>query len=169
MGQWLLRSRWRKAQWCALSVIKLKNKIIYRHENLLILQKNARMYLAKKQHAPRYKGLMKMKKTEEQTGELKELIQGLKKDQDASLNNLKAIEDKIFEGKFKIKSNENIKQAEINRLLKEITDKIKQEFTSVKTKIAKQKLAEEQARLKKLQEEMELERKRKKKGRQWLN
>jgi len=159
--QWLLRSRWRKAQWCALSVIKLKNKIIYRHENLLILQKNARMYLAKKQHAPRYKGLMKMKKTEEQTGELKELIQGLKKDQDASLNNLKAIEDKIFEGKFKIKSNENIKQAEISRLLKEITDKIKQEFTSVKTKIAKQKLAEEQARLKKLQEEMELERKKK--------
>merc|ERR1712096_557472 len=28
--KWLLCSRWRKAQWCALEVIKLKNKIIYR-------------------------------------------------------------------------------------------------------------------------------------------
>lgn len=159
--RWLLRSRWRKVQWCALSVIKLKNKIIYRHDNLIIIQKNARMYLAKKQHAPRYKGLMKINKMEAQVDELKELIQNLKKEKDSSLNNLKVIEDKIFEGKFNIKSNENIKPVEISRLIKDITDKIKQELTSVKSKIAKQKLAEEQARLKKLQEEMELERKKK--------
>lgn len=119
------------------------------------------MYLAKKQHAPRYKGLMRINKMEAQVDELKELIQSLKKEQESSISNLKAIEDKIFEGKFNIKSNANIKPVEISRLLKDITDKIKQELSSVKSKIAKQKLAEEQARLKKLQEEMELERKKK--------
>jgi myosin-6 len=36
--KWLLCSRWKKAQWCALSVIKLKNKIIYRHSALVSIQ-----------------------------------------------------------------------------------------------------------------------------------
>ena len=31
---WLIRSRWRKAQWAALSVIKLKNKIIWRADQV---------------------------------------------------------------------------------------------------------------------------------------
>ena len=43
--KWLLCSRWKKGQWCALSVIKLKNKIIYRHTALVTIQKNTRMYL----------------------------------------------------------------------------------------------------------------------------
>jgi myosin-6 len=33
--KWLLCSRWKKAQWCAWSVIKLKNKILYRHSALV--------------------------------------------------------------------------------------------------------------------------------------
>ena len=59
--RWIIRSRWRKAQWCALEVIKLKNKIIYRKEALLTLQKNMRMALARKQHRPRYRGLARIK------------------------------------------------------------------------------------------------------------
>ena len=30
--KWLIRSHWKKAQWCALSVIKLRNKIQFRRE-----------------------------------------------------------------------------------------------------------------------------------------
>jgi myosin-6 len=55
--KWLLCARWRKAQWCALEVIKLRNKILYRRAALLVLQKNLRMHLARKQHRPRYQGL----------------------------------------------------------------------------------------------------------------
>ncbi|EFN62017.1 Myosin heavy chain 95F [Camponotus floridanus] len=36
--KWLLKSRWNKMQFCALSVIKLKNKIIYRRQHLIVLQ-----------------------------------------------------------------------------------------------------------------------------------
>lgn len=42
---WLLRSRWRKAQYCSLSVIKLARKILYRRELISMLQKNWRMAL----------------------------------------------------------------------------------------------------------------------------
>ena len=55
--RWLLCSRWRKAQWCALEVIKLRNKILYRRAALLVIQANWRMQLARRQHAPRYKGI----------------------------------------------------------------------------------------------------------------
>ena len=30
--KWLIKSQWKKAQWCALSVIKLRNKILFRRE-----------------------------------------------------------------------------------------------------------------------------------------
>ena len=30
--KWLIRSHWKKAQWCALSAVKLKNKILWRRE-----------------------------------------------------------------------------------------------------------------------------------------
>ena len=36
--KWIICSRWKKAQWCALSVIKLKNKIVYRRNALVFIQ-----------------------------------------------------------------------------------------------------------------------------------
>ena len=36
--KWIICSRWKKAQWCALSVIKLRNKIIYRRNALVFIQ-----------------------------------------------------------------------------------------------------------------------------------
>ncbi|CAF1609563.1 unnamed protein product, partial [Didymodactylos carnosus] len=50
--KWLLWSRWKKAQWCALSVIKLKNKIIYRRQCLILIQNRVRMWRVYKQYAP---------------------------------------------------------------------------------------------------------------------
>ncbi|KAB7501722.1 Unconventional myosin-VI, partial [Armadillidium nasatum] len=54
--KWLLQSRWKKAQWCALS-----NKILYRREQIVIIQKNIRMYNARKRYAPKYKGIIQIK------------------------------------------------------------------------------------------------------------
>merc|ERR1712038_351345 len=76
--RWLLCSRWRKAQWCALEVIKLKNKIIYRREALVCIQKNPRMYLARKQHRPRYLGLQTIKMLSGQVDKIQELGRNLK-------------------------------------------------------------------------------------------
>ena len=69
--KWILCSYWKKGQWCALSVIKLKNKIIYRREALIVIQKSVRMHLARRRHAPRYKGILRLKKLQAQIGDRK--------------------------------------------------------------------------------------------------
>lgn len=43
VSKWLIRSRWRKAQYCCLSVVKLENKIVYRRNLIVRLQRNWRM------------------------------------------------------------------------------------------------------------------------------
>lgn len=43
VAQWLIRWRWRKAQYCCLSAIKLQNKIIYRRNLIIKLQRNWRL------------------------------------------------------------------------------------------------------------------------------
>jgi myosin-6 len=68
--KWLLWTRWKKAQWCTLSVIKrkeklfiilknfifyslVKNKILYRRKCLIDIQSHIRMHLVYKRYAPR--------------------------------------------------------------------------------------------------------------------
>merc|ERR1711915_1095993 len=53
--------------------------------------------------------------------------------------------------------NENITKREIEKYYKTLVDQINKELSNVKSKIEKQKAAEEQAKLRKLQEEMEAE------------
>lgn len=38
----------------------VKNKILYRRENLITIQKNVRMHLSKVKHRPRYMGIKKI-------------------------------------------------------------------------------------------------------------
>lgn len=40
--------------------IVVKNKILYRRENLITIQKNVRMHLSKVKHRPRYMGIKKI-------------------------------------------------------------------------------------------------------------
>ena len=94
---WLIRSQWKKAQWCALSVIKLRNKILYRREvtmtlksctlfqsftkmfqALVTIQKTVKMYLAKRKHKPRYQMLIKIKKLSSQLQQIASLSKNLK-------------------------------------------------------------------------------------------
>jgi len=88
--KYLTTLHWKQSQWCALSVIKckklyqfnylltkfkilndspililinfiiVKNKILYRQANLIIIQKNVRMHLSKIKHRPRYMGIKKI-------------------------------------------------------------------------------------------------------------
>ncbi|RXN18609.1 unconventional myosin-VI-like isoform X1 [Labeo rohita] len=57
VNKWLICSRWKKVQWCALSVIKLKNKMLYRATACIQMQKTVRMWLCKRKHKPRWAAL----------------------------------------------------------------------------------------------------------------
>ena len=56
VSSWLLRYRWRKLQWGVLMAIKLKNKILYRRQHVVVLQKNFRMLKDRRRHGPRIEG-----------------------------------------------------------------------------------------------------------------
>ncbi|XP_076642841.1 myosin heavy chain 95F jaguar isoform X2 [Halictus rubicundus] len=158
--KWLLKSRWNKMQFCALSVIKLKNKIIYRRYHLIILQKTARMYIAKKQHRPRIKGIMKIKNLRTQFAGMEETSKQLK-NREKSMNDLKRLHDDLDAAIKRIKDNERIKPAEIDSLYTSLVNQVNRQMASLQDMVKQQKIAEEQAKLKKIQQELELEKQKK--------
>lgn len=158
--KWLLKSRWNKMQFCALSVIKLKNKIIYRRQHLIVLQKTARMYIAKKQHRPRIRGIVKIKNLRKQLTRMEETASQLK-NREKSTQNMKKLDDDLEKAIRKIKDNPKIAQAEIDGLYTSLVNQVNKQMASLQDMVKQQKVAEEQARLKKIQQELELEKKRK--------
>ena len=159
--KWIIRSRWRKAQWCALEVIKLKNKIIYRREALLTLQKNMRMALARKQHRPRYMGLARIRTLRGQVQQIGNMGGSLKRGREEFERSLDGLNDKVDQAVATIKISERIKQREIDRLHAGLVEAINREVSGVKKRIEEERIAEEQEKLRKLQLEMEAEKRRK--------
>ncbi|KAK6628369.1 hypothetical protein RUM43_002181 [Polyplax serrata] len=158
--KWLITHRWKVAQWCALSVIKLKNKILYRRENLITVQKNVRMFLSKKKHAPRYKTIMKVKGIESMLSGMESISQQLK-NKTATEAEVKALKSEIMATCLKIKSNPSIKVDTLNETYNQLLDRANKLMASLQDMLREQKKAEEQERLRKIQEDMEKERKRK--------
>lgn len=158
--KWLLRSRWNKMQFCALSVIKLKNKIIYRRQHLIILQKTARMYIAKKQHRPRIKGIMKIKNLKTQLVGMEETSKQLK-NREKHMSDIKKLQDNLDAAIDKIKNSMKIKETEIDNLYTNLVNQVNKEMASLQDMVRQQKIAEEQAKLRKIQQELELEKQRK--------
>ncbi|XP_015186315.1 PREDICTED: myosin heavy chain 95F isoform X1 [Polistes dominula] len=154
--KWLLRSRWNKMQFCALSVIKLKNKIIYRRHHLLILQKTARMYIAKKQHRPRIKGLVKIKFLQTQLIQIQDISKQLK-NRDKCAADIKRLQTDLENSIRRIKEDSKIKAEEIDTLYTNLVNQMNKQMVSMQDMVKQQKIAEEQARMKKIQQELELE------------
>uniref|UniRef100_H3CZD5 Unconventional myosin-VI n=1 Tax=Tetraodon nigroviridis TaxID=99883 RepID=H3CZD5_TETNG len=78
VNKWLIHSRWKKVQWCSLSVIKLKNKILYRAGACVTIQKTVRMWLCRKKHKPRIDGMVKVRKLKKRMERFNEVVAGLK-------------------------------------------------------------------------------------------
>jgi len=159
--KWLITSRWKKTQWCALSVIKLKYKILFRKASLITIQKNVRMFLVKKIHQPRYRGIIKIKSLEKKLAPMEASIGQLKKDKESSLSELKKLRANMTSAVEKIQRNEKITPTEVDRLYTQLMNMTNSQMNQLQKKIQEQKNAEEQERLRKIQEEMEKERKHK--------
>uniref|UniRef100_A0A8D8QWM0 Myosin heavy chain 95F n=1 Tax=Cacopsylla melanoneura TaxID=428564 RepID=A0A8D8QWM0_9HEMI len=159
--KWLLMSHWKKAQWCALSVIKLKNKIAYRSTCHITIQKNVRMYLARKQHRPRYKGIVKINSLQSMLHRMESLINQLKKDKEESSDQVKRLQQDMQAAVLKIKKTPTMKAEEINTLYTSLMNKSNDEMNKLQKKLENQRSAEEQERLRKIQMEMDAEKRRK--------
>ncbi|KAJ3606688.1 hypothetical protein NHX12_026207 [Muraenolepis orangiensis] len=81
VNTWLIHSRWKKVQWGALSVIKLKNKMLYRASACITMQKTIRMWVCRRKHKPRIDGLVKVRHLKTRMGRFTEVVGGLKEGQ----------------------------------------------------------------------------------------
>lgn len=154
--KWLICSRWKCAQWCALSVIKLKYKIIYRRECIIKIQKTFRMYQCKKRYKPRYKGITKIKQLYSQLESMDKILKQIKsdKEQAAEQKSVNALKDQMNAAILKIKNSENITEKEINKYHTDLMAACENDLKKLKQILEHQKNKDEQERLKKIQDEM---------------
>uniref|UniRef100_A0A663NEZ4 Unconventional myosin-VI n=1 Tax=Athene cunicularia TaxID=194338 RepID=A0A663NEZ4_ATHCN len=156
VNHWLICSRWKKAQWCSLSVIKLKNKIKYRASACIKIQKTIRMWLCKRKHKPRIDGLIKVRKLKKRLDRFNEVVSALKEGKVETSKQVKELEYSIDASMTKIKTTIMTRE----QIQKEY-DALVRSSEQLLSALQKKKQQEEEAeRLRRIQEEMEKERKR---------
>lgn len=153
---WLVCSRWKKVQWCSLSVIKLKNKIKYRAEACIKMQKTVRMWLCKRRHKPRIDGLVKVGTLKKRLDKFNEVVSALKDGKPEVNRQIKDLEISIDALMAKIKSTMMTRE----QIQKEYDALVKSSEDLLSALQKKKKQEEEAERLRRIQEEMEKERKR---------
>lgn len=158
--RWLICSRWKKAQWCTLSVIKLKNKIIWRRERLVILQKTIKMWRAAKKFKPKYEAIVKVKATQSQLTLMNDIVSKMKKDKDKAMKQVKETEAALQGLITKIRTTDMTRQ-QMSQAHDALVTQMNKSLNDLRQMLDQQKVKEEQERLRKIQEEMERERKRK--------
>jgi len=156
--KWLLQSRWKKAQWCALSVIKLKNKINYRAEKFICIQAHIRMWHCTRKFKPKFEVIKKINSLLSQRTMMDQIVSQLKKDKDSATKAVKEMQasQEAFIQQIRttnltseqMRKQTNVLMSNMDALLKDLNSKAQA-----------QKNADEQERLRKIQEQMERERK----------
>nr|XP_045016062.1 unconventional myosin-VI [Jaculus jaculus] len=156
VNHWLVCSRWKKVQWCSLSVIKLKNKIKYRAEACIKMQKTIRMWLCKRRHKPRIDGLVKVGTLKKRLDKFNEVVSALKDGKPEVNRQIRDLEISIDALMAKIKSTMMTRE-QIQREYDALVKSSEQLLSALQKKKQQEEEAE---RLRRIQEEMEKERKR---------
>ncbi|XP_068923092.1 unconventional myosin-VI isoform X2 [Petaurus breviceps papuanus] len=156
VNHWLVCSRWKKVQWCSLSVIKLKNKIKYRASACIKIQKTIRMWLCKRRHKPRIDGLIKVRTLKKRLDKFNEVVNALKDGKPEVIKQIKDLDVSIDALIAKIKSTLMTRE----QIQKEYDALVKSSEQLLSALQKKKQQEEEAERLRKIQEEMEKERKR---------
>ncbi|KAM8834004.1 myosin VIb isoform 3-T3 [Synchiropus picturatus] len=162
VNQWLVCSRWKKVQWCSLSVIKLRNKMSYRALACIKIQKTVRMWLCKKKHKPRIDGMVKIKNLRKHMERFNEVVNGLKEGKQEMAKLVKELAASIDALLAKIKGT-IMTWKQIDTEYQVLVKRSEQLLSSMQKKKQEE---EETERLKRIEEEMEKERKRREKEEQ---
>uniref|UniRef100_A0A182SD13 Myosin motor domain-containing protein n=1 Tax=Anopheles maculatus TaxID=74869 RepID=A0A182SD13_9DIPT len=159
--KWLIRSRWIKSAFAAICVIKLKNRIIFRNKSVIMLQKAIRGHLVRKQHQPRYRGIMKIKAVEHNLHKMSAIAEQLKADREKMQANIRDVQAMLKVAIEKIRNNPAIGAAGIDRQYAEIMHSIDTNMKLINARLQEQRNAEEQERLNKIKLALEAERRAK--------
>ncbi|XP_068199383.1 myosin VIa isoform X2 [Antennarius striatus] len=156
VNKWLIHSRWKKVQWGSLSVVKLKNKILYRAGACIMMQKTVRMWLCRRKHKPRIDGLVKVRNLKNRMDRFNEVVGGLKEGKQEMSRQVQDLETAIDVLMLKIK-NTHMTRIDIDYEFRALVSQSEQLLTAMQNK---KKEEEERERLRRIQEEMERERQR---------
>ncbi|GAB1606978.1 unconventional myosin-VI-like isoform X2 [Argonauta hians] len=157
--KWLIASRWKKAQWCALSVIKLKYKILYRQANLITIQKNVRMHLCKKKYRHRYQTIRKITALKYQIDSMQKSVAQLKCNKDSEMKQIAQLEASMKNAVHTIKTTEVTKE-QSKQIYEQLVSAMDRQMTTLQKKMEEQKIKEEEEKLRKIQEELEREKRK---------
>ncbi|XP_019376003.1 PREDICTED: unconventional myosin-VI isoform X4 [Gavialis gangeticus] len=163
VNYWLICSRWKKVQWCSLSVIKLKNKIKYRASACIKMQKTIRMWLCKRKHKPRIDGLVKVRTLKMRLAKFNEVVSALKEGKTEMSKQIKILECSIDALMAKIKCTVMTRE----QIQKEYDSLVKSSEQLLSALQKKKQQEEEAERLRRIQEEMAKERKRREEEEQY--
>ncbi|KAJ3613824.1 hypothetical protein NHX12_020070 [Muraenolepis orangiensis] len=142
----------KKVQWCTLSVIKLRNKMRYRAQACIKIQKTVRMWLCKKKHKARIDGMLKVQNLKKHMERFTESVNGLKEGKQEMAKRIQKLAASIDALIAKIKEIDSEYQA----LVKHSEDLLRcQEETDRRTKAAMElkRKQEEEERKKRMDDE----------------
>lgn len=139
----------------------MKNRIKYRNKCVLYIQKIVRGFLARKQHQPRYRGIAKIKSVKENLRRSTDIVNQLRGGQELILKQANDIENLINASVRNIQNDAHINPKTIDKIYTDILTKVDNFNNMIKKELQKQRQAEEQDRLRKIQEALEAERKQK--------
>ncbi|XP_073711796.1 myosin VIa isoform X3 [Misgurnus anguillicaudatus] len=162
VNKWLICSRWKKVQWCALSVIKLKNKMLYRTQACIQMQKTVRMWLCKRKHKPRIEGLVKARNLKKRIEKLNEVVSQLKEGKQEMSKQMQDLDSSVDSHIYKIKRTV-MSRLEIDHEHQALVTRSQELLNAMQKKKQEE---EEMERLKRIQEEMEKEKKRREEDQQ---
>ncbi len=77
--EWLVKQRWKKIAWAAVSCLKFAAKIRARAGAAVVMQKVIKMHLARAIHKPRFEGIRDISNIRTQLGMMKETVNAIKK------------------------------------------------------------------------------------------
>ncbi|XP_074517776.1 myosin VIb isoform X2 [Sebastes fasciatus] len=162
VNQWLLCSCWKKVQWCSLSVIKLRNKMNYRAQACIKIQKTVRMWLCKRKHKPRIDGMVKVGNLKKHMERFNEVVNGLKEGKQEMAKQVQELAASVDALLAKIKATAMTRK-EIDTEYQGLVKRSEQLLSSMQKKKQQE---EESERLKHIEEEMDKEKKRREKEEQ---
>ncbi|XP_037603214.1 myosin VIb isoform X1 [Sebastes umbrosus] len=162
VNQWLLCSCWKKVQWCSLSVIKLRNKMNYRAQACIKIQKTVRMWLCKRKHKPRIDGMVKVGNLKKHMERFNEVVNGLKEGKQEMAKQVQELAASVDALLAKIKATAMTRK-EIDTEYQGLVKRSEQLLSSMQKKKQEE---EESERLKHIEEEMDKEKKRREKEEQ---
>lgn len=118
-----------------LFLFKVKNRIKYRNKCIVHAQRIIRGYLARKQHQPRYRGIIKIRSLSQQLSKSTEIVGQLKGDKDVILRQANDLEHLIGGYVKNIQNDARISSKTIDSMYSDILTKIDQYNNMLKSEL----------------------------------